>query len=84
MQAAPVLIGADLSQLDAFTLALLTNDEVLDVDLDPLGKAASRVWKQEKLEIWSRQKDVGDFEGAYTVTVPRHGAVMLRIGTPTR
>lgn len=54
LQAAPLFIGADLSSLDEFTLALLTNDEVLDVDQDPLGRAASRVWKQDRLEIWAR------------------------------
>jgi alpha-galactosidase len=35
--AAPLLIGCPLDQLDDFTLSLLTNDEVLDVDQDPLG-----------------------------------------------
>jgi alpha-galactosidase len=54
LQAAPLFIGADLSSLDEFTLALLTNDEVLDVDQDPLGRAASRIWKQDRLEIWAR------------------------------
>jgi alpha-galactosidase len=54
LQAAPLFIGADLSTLDEFTLALLTNDEVLDVDQDPLGRAASRIWKQDRLEIWAR------------------------------
>ena len=38
--AAPLLIGCDMSQMDDFTLALLTNDEVLDVNQDPLGKQA--------------------------------------------
>ena len=38
--------------------------------------------KQRVRALWLK-KDVGDFDGAYTVTVPRHGAVMLRIGTPT-
>jgi alpha-galactosidase len=33
---------------------VLTNDEVLDVDQDPLGKAAARVWKDGRLEIWAR------------------------------
>jgi alpha-galactosidase len=33
---APLLLGCDLTQLDAFTLNLLTNDEVLAVDQDPL------------------------------------------------
>jgi alpha-galactosidase len=41
--AAPLLIGCDLERVDPFTLSLLTNDEVLDVDQDPLGKAAVRV-----------------------------------------
>lgn len=54
MQAAPLFIGADLSKLDPFTLALLTNDEVLDVDRDALARAGSRVWAEDRLEIWSR------------------------------
>jgi alpha-galactosidase len=43
LQAAPLLIGCDLTKLDAFTLGLLTNDEVIDVDQDALGKAARLV-----------------------------------------
>jgi alpha-galactosidase len=41
--AAPLLIGCDMQHVDEFTLSLLTNDEVLDVDQDPLGKQAVRV-----------------------------------------
>lgn len=37
---APLIIGAPIDKLDAFTLSLLTNDEVLDVDQDPLGLQA--------------------------------------------
>ena len=37
---APIIIGAPLETLDPFTLSLLTNDEVLDIDQDPLGKQA--------------------------------------------
>lgn len=40
--AAPLLIGCDLSRLDQFTLDLLTNDEAIDVDQDPLGVSATR------------------------------------------
>ena len=54
LQAAPLFIGADLSKLDAFTLALLTNTEVIDVDQDPLGQSARRVWRDERREIWAR------------------------------
>jgi alpha-galactosidase len=40
---APLLIGCDLSKLDRFTLSLLTNDEVIAVDQDPLGAQGVRV-----------------------------------------
>ncbi|BDI31622.1 hypothetical protein CCAX7_36730 [Capsulimonas corticalis] len=39
----PLLIGCDLEKLDPFTLSLLTNDEVLAIDQDPLGRAATQV-----------------------------------------
>jgi alpha-galactosidase len=50
----PLLIGCDMSQLDDFTLALLTNDEVLDVNQDPLGKPAGRVRLDGPTEVWAR------------------------------
>ena len=40
---APLLIGCDMDRLDPFTLGLLSNDEVLAVDQDALGKPAVRV-----------------------------------------
>ena len=125
LQAAPLFIGADLSSLDEFTLALLTNDEVLDVDQDRLGRAASRVWKQDRLEIWARplsdgtmavglfnrglapnkvtarwsqlglhgrqpvrdlwqRRELGSFDDSFSATVPRHGVVFVKIGTPRK
>jgi len=54
----PLLIGCDLSQLDDFTLSLLSNDEVLAVNQDALGKQASRIAKNGNLEIWA--KDMAD------------------------
>jgi alpha-galactosidase len=50
----PLLIGCDMSALDDFTLALLTNSEVLAVNQDPLGKPASRLTKDDSAEVWSR------------------------------
>lgn len=38
----PMIIGTPIERLDEFTLSLLTNDEVLDVNQDPLGKQAVR------------------------------------------
>ena len=40
---APLLIGCPIDQIDDFTLGLLTNDEVLDVDQDPLCRMAKTV-----------------------------------------
>jgi alpha-galactosidase len=50
----PLLLGCDMSQMDSFTLDLMTNDEVLDVNQDPLGKPAGRKAKEGMLEVWAR------------------------------
>jgi len=48
---APLLLGADLDKLDDFTLSLLTNDEVLAVNQDSLGKdhPSSRLWVKKSM-----------------------------------
>src|SRR3954454_2652971 len=43
---APLLIGAPVERMDDFTLSLLTNDEVLAIDQDSLGKSARLVDEQ--------------------------------------
>jgi alpha-galactosidase len=43
---APLLIGCPIERMDEFTLSLLTNDEVLAVNQDPLGKSARLVSSQ--------------------------------------
>jgi alpha-galactosidase len=52
--ASPLLIGCDMTRLDDFTLNLLTNDEVLAINQDPLGKQATRV-SQSGPEVTSSQ-----------------------------
>ncbi|HUU83538.1 MAG TPA: NPCBM/NEW2 domain-containing protein [Phycisphaerae bacterium] len=120
--ASPLLIGCDLSQLDDFTLAILTNAEVLEVNQDPLGKQARRVAVEDTREVWARpladgtiavglfnrgrgedtvtaswsdlglqgpqpvrdlwlRRDLGWFDGTYSTLLPRHGAVLLKIGS---
>jgi len=57
---APLLIGCDMTQLDAFTLNLLTNDEVIAVNQDPLGRQAKRISKtEEDTEVWARDLEDG-------------------------
>ncbi len=52
--ASPLLLGNDLTQMDDFEVNLVTNDEVLAVHQDPLGKPADRISKNDMLEVWSR------------------------------
>jgi alpha-galactosidase len=46
----PLLIGCDMSRLDPFTISLLSNDEVLAVNQDPLGEQAITVSRVENPE----------------------------------
>lgn len=122
--ASPLLIGCDMTRLDPFTLALLTNDEALAVDQDLLGQSATRIRAYDNgLEVWARplsdgtravglincstdaatidvrwsdlglkgaqpardlwlHRDLGVLDGGYSVEVPAHGAVLLKIGKP--
>ncbi|MDE2127906.1 MAG: NPCBM/NEW2 domain-containing protein [Armatimonadetes bacterium] len=118
---APLLIGCDMTKMDSFTRALLTNDELIAINQDPLGKPAGRVWTDGEHDVWSRpladgtravglinagpapakiavtwsmiglggrqpvrdlwlHKNVGEHDGGYSVIVPSHGAVVLKIG----
>ncbi|MBU0754612.1 MAG: putative Ig domain-containing protein [Planctomycetes bacterium] len=57
--ACPLLLGCDLAELDGFTLSLLTNDEVIEVNQDPLGEQAGRIKHDEQAEIWSKRMSDG-------------------------
>jgi len=54
LSAAPLFVSCNLAQLDDFTLALLSNDEVIDVDQDPLGIQARPVYQCGDAEILAR------------------------------
>jgi alpha-galactosidase len=56
---APLLIGCPLEQLDAFTLGLLTNDELIALNQDPLGQQARRVGTRQGVEIWQKPLEDG-------------------------
>ncbi len=121
----PLLIGCDLTRLDPFTKALLTNDDVLDVNQDPLGRPAARLGPDGDTQVYARplwdgteaiglfnlgpaaakvavtwaqigrtglqpvrdlwqRKDLGRRTGGFTVSVPAHGAVLIKVGTPRK
>ena len=75
MLAAPLLIGADMSDLDAFTLDLLSNDEVIAVDQDPLVKQASRVLTNGQTEVWARKL----YDGTTAVALYNRGPKSTRV-----
>ncbi len=134
LMAAPLIFSGDMAKLDEFTLNVLCNHEVIDVNQDILGQqgkiiretdsemvmlkhladgsmavglfhvtgssdspASNFDWGQkEDREItlsWSeiglegkhtvrdlwRQTDLGDFDEGITLTVPWHGAQMIKI-----
>ncbi len=59
--AAPLIIGGDLSCIDAFTLNLLCNNEVIAIDQDPLGKQADCLLEDGRIQIWGRPLRDGSF-----------------------
>jgi alpha-galactosidase len=54
MTAAPLLLGCDLSSLDAPTLELVANRDLLAINQDPLGRPAERLRTHGEIEIWRR------------------------------
>ncbi|MFA5328067.1 MAG: NPCBM/NEW2 domain-containing protein [Prolixibacteraceae bacterium] len=59
--AAPLLIGCDMEKLDDFTLNLLTNDEVIEVNQDPLGKQATCAQTIGELRIYVKELEDGSY-----------------------
>jgi hypothetical protein len=57
--ASPLLIGCDMDKLDAFTLNLLTNDEVIAINQDPIGQQASRISNDNGKQIWVKEMEDG-------------------------
>jgi len=123
LQAAPMLIGADMSQIDQWTTDLLGNREVLGVNQDVDGHAAGRLSSDGWLEVWARPLSDGTMavglfnrspeaaqvsvkladlgvsgtqpvrdlwrhqalapaKDTLSATVPRHGVVFVKVGTP--
>jgi len=56
---APLLLGCPLDQLDDFTLNLLTNDEVLALDQDPLGIQATEIASEGQGKVLVKKLEDG-------------------------
>jgi alpha-galactosidase len=84
MLAAPLLAGNDLRDMSAETMRILTNQEVIAVDQDPLGIQGFKHRVEGEVEIWFRPLAGGDWalailnrgEAAATVEIDwRHETV---------
>ena len=56
--AAPLFLGGDIAQLDEFTLNVLCNPEVIEVDQDPLGRCGKVIRKTDNCFLMV--KDMAD------------------------
>ena len=59
--AAPLIFSGDITRLDDFTSSLLSNDEVIEVDQDPLGKPGHRIARQGEGEVWAKPMEDGSW-----------------------
>lgn len=59
LMSVPLLLGNDLTKLDEFTLSLLTNDEVIAVNQDPLGKQATLISRNEDIGVMAKDMEDG-------------------------
>lgn len=55
------MIGCPIEQLDDFTLNLLTNDEVIEINQDPLGKPARLLSDENGVQIWTKPLADGSY-----------------------
>lgn len=69
LMAAPLFFSGDMTKLDAFTLNVLCNPEVIDIDQDPLGKAGAVVEKKNEEFILKKPLDDGSLAlGLFNLT----------------
>ena len=60
LMASPLFFSGDMSQLDAFTLNVLCNPEVIEIDQDPLGaQGHPAMIRDDDTEVWTKQLEDG-------------------------
>jgi alpha-galactosidase len=61
MLSGPLLLGCDLEKMDAFTLNLITNREVIAINQDALCKPARRVATYGPVDVYVKELEDGGF-----------------------
>lgn len=57
--AVPLIFSGDITQMDEFTLSLLTNDELIEVNQDPLCIQAHCIKKEGDVQVWMKALEDG-------------------------
>jgi alpha-galactosidase len=69
LMAAPLIYSGDMSRLDEFTLNVLCNAEVIDIDQDPLGRQARIVRKSAEEFVLTKPMEDGSLAvGLFNLT----------------
>lgn len=56
---APLIYSGDMTKLNKFILNVLCNDEVIAVDIDPLGQQGRRIYWDDDSQIWAKDMEDG-------------------------
>ena len=79
----PLLIGCDMAEMDDFTISLLCNNEVIDVNQDPLGLQASRIYGDDTYATYLKTLEDGSVAIAFfnlSETPKMIGIIPSRVG----
>ena len=75
---APLLIGCPIEDMDDFTLSLLTNDEVIAVNQDPLGRMATTILSDGHRQVLAKPLE----DGSVAIGLFNRGAAPLNVTVP--
>ena len=59
LMASPLFFSGDMARLDEFTLNVLCNPEVIDINQDPLGNQGYCVATHDDTEVWKKELEDG-------------------------
>lgn len=65
MLCSPLLLGCDLTKIDPFTMSLITNDDIIALNQDRLGKQAVLVQEKGGIQVWKKELFNGDVAIAF-------------------
>ncbi len=98
MLSSPLLIGCDMSKMDPLTVSMFSNDEVLAVNQDALGKQGHRLKADGTSEVWvkelangglavalfNRGEQPAEISVPFTELTPLESATMQTMDKPPR